>query len=272
MNRKSNIDQQYPLIAPCKKLVINAPITWLKLGFKDVARAPASSLSFGFVMSSMLMAVSFMVWQKGGAWLMMSLLLGFVFFAPIACVGLYAISAQLERNEPVSLLRALRACFKRYIGTELVFILILLVVFLVWARAGSMVSIFLPSSPEASLSSMTNYFLFISIVSLLFLSITFAISVFSLPMIMHRDVDAVTALVTSIHAVLRNKLVMIFWGALIAILILLGILSAGLLLVIILPAIGHAVWYGYQETIDATDFPRHRVGITSKPIKKNSKV
>lgn len=252
-----------PLVAPARNVALIAPFRWLKLGFADLRRAPVVSLSFGFVMSAMIVFVSLMAWQYGSAWIMLSLLCGFVFAAPIACLGTYAISAQLERNQAVSFKRTLRACFKRYLGTELVFALVLLIVFLVWARASSMISIFLPHSGEFQLAEMAGYVTALSLVSLLFLSITFAASVFSLPMIMHRDVDAITAVLTSVNAVLRNKGVMLVWGVLIAATMLVGALTAGLALVAILPAIGHAVWHGYLETIDASAFPRHQIGITA---------
>lgn len=186
----------------------------------------------------------------------------------MACIEIYAIGAQLERGQPVSLTRSIRAWANRVIGTELVFALLLLIVFLIWARAGSAVSIFIPNNPEVKLVEMTGYLFSIEIVSLIFLSLMFSISVFSFPMIMHRDVDAVTAVVTSINAVLRNKIVMLIWGLMIAVLVTLGILSAGLLLIVFLPAIGHAVWYGYKDTIDASAFPRHTQGITSTPINR----
>ena len=252
-----------PFVAPCKVLTIGAPWRWLKLGFNDTRKAPLASLGYGAVMSVMIMSVTFMAWRFGSAWLMLSLLCGFVFIAPLACVGTYAISAQLERGIPVSFRRTLRACFKRYIGTELVFALVLLIIFLVWARASSAVSIFLPSNGDYSLGEMTGYFGFLALIALIFLSITFAASVFSLPMIMHRDVDAITAVVTSVNAVMRNKTVMVLWGFLIASGLVVGVATAGMGLIFFLPTVGHAVWHGYLETIDASAFPRHKVGITA---------
>ena len=263
MENSINHDDQLPFVAPCHELSIGAPLRWLKLGFKDTQKAPLASLGYGTVMSGMIMAVTFMAWKFGSAWIMLSLLCGFVFIAPLACVGTYAISAQLERGQKVSLKRTLRACFKTYIGTELVFALVLLIIFLVWARASSAVSIFLPSSGDYSVTEMAGYLGFLALIALVFLSITFAASVFSLPMIMHRDVDAITAVVTSVNAVMRNKAVMVFWGFLIAAGLIVGVASAGLALVFFLPAVGHAVWHGYLETIDASAFPRHKIGITA---------
>ena len=102
-----------------------------------------------------------------------------------------------------------------------------------------------------------------SMVGAVFAAVTFSASAFSLPMIMHRDVDSITAVVTSINAVLRNKLAMAIWLAIVVIALLVGVLTAFVGLIAIVPVIGYAAWHGYLETIDAEDFPRHMVGITS---------
>lgn len=263
MPDSEHLDSPDPLIAPCNKVDLIAPWRWFKLGLSDSFKAPQSSLLYGFIMSSLMMSTAFIAWRFGSAWLMFIMLCGVVFIAPLACIGTYAISAQLERGLPVSIRRTLRASFKRYIGNELVFTLVLLVVFLLWARATSMISIFLPSGGSYSLQEGAVYFITLAFVCSIFLGISFAASVFALPMIMHRDVDAITAVLTSINAVLRNKIAMFVWVLLIAMLIILGLLTAGIALVIILPAIGHAVWHGYFETIDASDFPLHKVGVTA---------
>jgi uncharacterized membrane protein len=211
----------------------------------------------------LIMLVSALAWQYGSAWILFSMLCGFVFVAPLSCIGIYAISAQLERNEPVSMIRTLRAAFKRHLGTEMVFALVLLIVFLVWARAASVASIFLPDTTDPGLTELLGYIIAGSVVGAIFFGITFSASVFSLPMIMHRQVDAITAVLTSINAVLRNKTAMLVWFGMILAGLMIGVATAGLALIIFLPAVGHAVWHGYLETIDASAFPRHTVGITS---------
>lgn len=264
-NSESSSEKALPFVAPCINLSLGAPWRWLKRGFRDTQRAPLMSLGFGTVMAAILGVLVLAAWQVGSAWAVFSALLGTVFVLPLICIGTYAISAQLERDLPVSFRRTLRASFKRYIGTGLVFALVLLIVFLVWARASSMISIFLPSSSDYSSADMAVYLGTFLTVGMFFLSIIFAASVFSLPMIMHRDVDAITAIVTSINAVMRNKGVMLVWGVLILFGISLCLVTGGVLLVIFLPAVGHAVWHGYMETIDASAFPRHKMGITSIP-------
>jgi uncharacterized membrane protein len=193
---------------------------------------------------------------------------GFVFLAPLACVGLYAISAQLERGQSPRLSRSLRAAFRRHFGNEMLFAIVLLVIFLVWARAGLMVSGFFPVEGEPSLGELAGYLAIGSVVGAVFAVVTFSASAFSLPMIMHRDVDSITAIVTSINAVLRNKFAMLVWLALIVLGLVIGALTAFIGLVIILPVIGYGAWQGYLETIDASEFPRHQAGVTATPRNK----
>lgn len=254
-----------PFAAPCRQVSVFAPFGWLARGVRDFRQAPAASVAYGVVMSAIMALVSLLAWVYGTHWLMLAMIGGFVFLAPLACIGLYAISAQLERGQPPLLRRSLTAAFRRHFGNEMVFALVLLVIFMIWARAGMMVSVFFPVDGEPSLRELSGFLAIGSVVGAVFAAVTFSASAFSLPMIMHRDVDSITAIVTSINAVLRNKLAMVVWLALIMLGLLVGAATAFLGLVVILPVIGYGVWHAYLETIDAGAFPRHSAGITSVP-------
>ena len=254
-----------PFVAPCRQLSPLAAFGWIRKGISDWRRAPQASLAYGIFMASVMAIVSMLAWLYGSIWFMFAMLGGFVFLAPLSCIGLYAISAQLERGQPPLLARSLRAAFKRHFGNEMMFAIILLVIFLVWARAGAMVSIFFPTDGSPELEDLAAYLTVGSVVGALFATVTFSASAFSLPMLMHRDVDSITAVVTSINAVLRNKTAMAVWMTIIVVGLLIGAATAFVGMVFILPVIGYGAWHGYLETIDARDFPRHTVGITSIP-------
>ena len=254
-----------PFVAPCRTLSPFAPFRWLRLGYRDFRRAFRQSASYGVFMAVTIALVCILAWRYGSYWFMLAMLGGFVFLAPLTCIGLYAISAQLERGQEPSIKRALRAGFRRYIGNEMVFALVLMVIFLVWARAGAMASVFYPVSGNPQPRELIGYLSIGSAVGAVFAAVTFSASAFSLPMIVHRRVDAVTGVVTSINAVLRNKFAMTVWLTLIVAGLVLGAATACVGLVVILPVIGHAAWHGYLETIDADAFPRHEVGVTATP-------
>jgi uncharacterized membrane protein len=254
-----------PFVAPCRELSPFAPFGWLRKGVQDLARAPQLSLAYGFFMALIMAIVVWLAWAYGSQWFMLAMLGGFVFIAPLSCIGLYAISAQLERDQAPSMSRSLRAAFKRHIGNEMIFAIALLIVFLVWARAAVMISIFFPVGATPQFADLIPYLTIGTAVGAFFAIVTFSVSAFSLPMIMHRDVDSITAIVTSINAVLRNKFPMIVWLTLIMVGLVVGMLTAFVGLIVILPVIGFGAWHGYLETINADEFPRHSVGITSVP-------
>ena len=256
---------ELPFAAPCRQLSPFACLGWLRAGVADFRRAWLQSLAYGVFMALTIALVCGLAWRYGSYWFMFAMLGGFIFLAPLTCIGLYAISAQLERGQPPSLRRALRAGFKRYIGNEMVFALVLMVIFMVWARAGATVSIFFPEQTDARLADLALYLSIGTAVGAVFATVTFSASAFSLPMIVHRRVDAVTGVVTSINAVLRNKLAMMIWLGVIVSGVLLGVATAFVGLAVFLPIIGHAAWHGYLETIDASGFPRHEIGVTATP-------
>lgn len=256
---------ELPFVAPCRDLAPSAPLGWLRLGARDFRDALPQSLCYGCFMALVIALVCWLAWRYGSYWFMLAMLGGFVFLAPLTCIGLYALSAQLERREPPSLRVALRETLTRHLGNEMIFALALLIVFLVWARAAAMISVFMPARGHPGLADLGPYLLVGTGVGAIFAFLTFSVSAFSLPMIMHRRVDAITAVVTSINAVLRNPLTMLVWLGLIVLALIIGFATAFLGLVVVLPVIGHAVWHGYLETVDASEFPRHSAGVTALP-------
>ena len=260
-----------PFIAPCRKVSLFAPFRWIRLGVADLVQAPQQSMVYGLAVAVLIGAVSLVAWFRGSQWIMFGMLGGFVFLAPLVCVGLYAISAQLERGQEPVLARSLRAAFRRHIGNEAVFALVLLVIFLVWSRAAVIVTaVMYPTDGNPTTPELVSFLVFGSGVGAIFAAVTFSASAFSLPMIMHRDVDSVTAIVTSVNAVLRNKGAMMVWLALIIFGLVLGVVTAFVGLIVIIPVIGYATWHGYEETINASAFPRHHEGITATPRPNSS--
>ncbi|MBK6452053.1 MAG: DUF2189 domain-containing protein [Proteobacteria bacterium] len=259
-----------PFVAPCRRLGTWEPIGWLRLAWSDFKTAPRQSLTYGAVVVLLSWALAYIAIRFGGYFELLALVSGFILLAPLLAVGTYSISEQIERGRQPSLRRCL-VVGRRAFGNLMVFALILMIVFLVWWRAASAVHIFFPvdmTSPD-----WTDYLQFLGIgsaVGSIFAVIVFAAAAFSLPMLVDREADSVTAVVSSINAVLRNKPAMVVWAALIVVavspgfaLLLLGReRGAGFALVmallgITLPLIGHATWHAYRATIDASAWPRN---------------
>jgi uncharacterized membrane protein len=85
-----------------------------------------------------------------------------------------------------------------------------------------------------------------AVVGGLFAAFSFAISTFSIPMLLAEKVDAFTAMGTSISMVFRNLPVMLVWGAIVLALFLICIVTGLVGLVVIFPLLGHATWHSYR--------------------------
>lgn len=248
--------EQLPFAAPCKKLEANAPFRWIKLGWQDLRQAPVQSLSYGAILVICSYLMTFLAITFGNLVLLLAMLSGFIFVGPVLAMAFYDISSQLQRGRKPTLGHSIRESW-RHLGNEMMFAVILLIIFMVWARAASMTHIFYPMLARPNLAQLATFLGVGTIVGSLFAAFVFCVSAFSLPMIIDRKADMVTAVVTSFNAVLRNKAAMAVWALVIIAAVALGIITAFIGLAVTLPLLGHATWHAYQETIDSSAWPRH---------------
>lgn len=251
-------DQREPIppkthLVPCRKLETGAAFSWLKAGLKDFKDSLDISLIYGAFVFLVSAFVAFLAWKLGGFILLLSALSGFVFVAPLLAFGLYSVSRQLCEGRKPQLAATIRA-IKRPLGNSMVFTIVLLVIFLLWARAGMMVQVFFPIGGEPDWSHVVTFLLIGSAVGSIFAAVSFAASVFSLPMLANRDIDVITAVISSINGALRNKSAMFVWAMLICSLTLVGFLTAGIGLIFIIPWLAYATWHGYRAALDVSEW------------------
>lgn len=242
-----------PFVIPSRELPFDAPLRWLRLGWHDLRRAPALSALFGLIIVLISAAISWFAWSLGRFALLATLLSGFVYVAPLLGVGLYSVSRGLLAGRAPRLADAF-VIARRVLGHAGVFALIQLVIILIWSRAGMMVTAFVPV-PAGDDHALAEFLVIGSVVGSVFAAITFAVAAFSLPMIADRDVDMVTACISSINAVLRNKAVMALWAILICVLTALGFATALLGLGVVMPWLAYATFHAYRDTMDASAWP-----------------
>jgi uncharacterized membrane protein len=243
-----------PLAAPCRALEAGAALRWLRLGWADLCRAPRQSLVYGAAMVVVSYVIAAGAWAFGNLGLYLGLLSGFVFLGPLLALNLYAISDQLERSRPLSLHASLRRA-RAQLGNAMVFALVLMIIFLVWARAATMVHVFFPVDASVVWRDLAMFLGVGSVVGAIFCVVVFTASAFSLPMILDRRVDMITAVISSANAVLRNKAAMLVWALIIVACVLAGFATAFLGLAVLLPLLGYATWHAYRDTIDASAWP-----------------
>lgn len=241
-------------VVPCRDLSPTDPFRWLALGWRDFRAAPRVSLVYGLCVFLASAALAWLAWKLGGFVLLLSALSGFIFIAPLLAFALYSVSRQLYEGRTPSLRRTLRA-MRRPLGNAAIFALVLLIVFLVWARAGMMVHVFFPVDGRPQLGDIVTFLLVGSAVGSLFAAFTFAAAAYSLPMLANRDVDVVTAVVSSINAVLRNKWTMAVWALVIVLITGLALATALLGLIVAIPWLAYATWHSYRAALDVSEWP-----------------
>jgi uncharacterized membrane protein len=255
MQTQGYIGDDAPLYAPCRKLSLGAPFRWLKLGWQDFRRVPLHSLSYGVLFALIGWLLLYFAWIRDNDALVFSLLFGFLIVGPILSFGLYDISNQLEQNRKPSFRHERSKAFHE-MGHELMFGLMLVMLFLILTILVSMVMWTEPTPAQLSVSPAltVSALAYVSstdalVLAVIFAAVVFCASAFALPMILHRDVDAMTALVTSVNAVMRNLRVSALWALLIFVLVAAGFATALIGLVFVVPLLGYASWHAYREAI-----------------------
>ncbi len=249
-------EKPLPFAAKANIVPINAPLKWIRQGAADMKRAPLVSLSYGFVMTLLSVLIAYCSWRFGALGLYLGMASGFLLIGPVLAIGLYSFSCQIEQErKPV-----LGYCVHEggsHIKDMLIFSFILLIIFMIWARAATAVHIFFPEKAEYTAMDLALFLGIGTAIGAIFSTVVFTASAFSLPMIMDRKTDAITAVITSINAVLRNKLTMLVWAIIIVAFVAAGFLTFFIGFIVFLPLIGHATWHAYRDTIDASDWPEN---------------
>jgi uncharacterized membrane protein len=172
----------------------------------------------------------------------------------------YSLSHRLEHDHKLPRLFVPLLSWRANPASFGLFTVMLLFVLISWERLSAiLVGLFLSGSGSAGLSELlsvsgirehTEFFLAYMAFAAVLALLMFSLSVVSLPMMLHRQVDFATALVTSFMATRLNFPVMLLWGILIAGLIVIGMATHFIAMAVIFPLLGHASWHAYRDLIE----------------------
>ena len=229
---------------------------WLSAGWTDLMNRPGLSFAYGLGVLAVSIVVISGMWLFGWVQILFPALAGFMVVGPFVSIGLYEKSRALSRGEKVTLARMIFVKAKS--GGQVLFAGALLVLLMmVWMRAAVIIyALFFGVRPfpgldhiVATLLTTPSGWLMLIVgtaVGALFAALSFSISVFSIPMLLDKNVDVMTAVGSSMVLVWNNRPLMICWGALVAVLFVVCILTGLLGLIVIFPLLGHASWHAYE--------------------------
>ena len=248
-------------IAPKTRVLDVADIKHaLKAGLSDFASAPLFGLFFAgiFTLGGIFMLVALTVFHK--TWLIIPVAIGFPLIGPFAAVGLYQVSRRLAAGEKPQWRDVLLTVFNQKERQFSWMAFVVLFIFWIWMyQIRLLLALFLGFKTFSSiagfiavLTTTTNGLLFLgigTIIGAVLSLVLFSVTIIAMPLLLEHELDFVTAMIVSVQTVLKSPVIMLVWGAIIAVSILVAMVPLFLGLLLVLPVLGHATWHLYKRAI-----------------------
>ena len=232
----------------------------LKAGFSDFLARPVMSGFFGLFYAVFgILFVWCLVWL-GKVWMVIPAAIAFPLVAPFAAAGLYEISRRLQKEESFGwseILTVMAHQRKREMGW-----MAFVTLFILWVWFYQFRTVLVIVLQDSSFSDLDGFlhtvfftpegWTFLAIgfcVGVVLSAVLFSVTVIAMPMLLDREIDFVSAMLTSIRVVTENPVVMLSWATIIAVTMVLSLVPAFLGLIFTLPILGHATWHLYQRAV-----------------------
>lgn len=228
---------------------------WLIAAWNDLCAVPVPSLLYGAALVAVGWGVTTLLVLLNMGWMILPSAAGAVLFGPAVTVSLYRFSRRRAGLGGGGIAAP---------GQIFLVGVVMMVLSLMWLRSATLLfAVFFGLHPFPGLLDSVSTLLstprglaLVSVGSLvggLFAAFGFAISAFSFPMLVHRDIDGFSAMALSFDAVLRNFRLALIWGGTITCLIGLSLVTGLLGLILVFPLLGYATWHAYADLFESND-------------------
>jgi uncharacterized membrane protein len=234
--------------------------TALRKGWEDFAALRTDVIFIVLLYPIIGLSLSAFAFHRDLLPLIFPLMSGFALLGPIAAVGLYEMSRRRERGEPAGFGTAIGVLGSPSIAAILTIGLGLIFVFVTWMlTAYAIFTITLgPATPVSISAFLRDVFttgagwamLILGCgVGFVFAAATLAMTIVSIPLLLHRHVGVPMAIMTSLEVTRKNPVVVAAWGLIVAALLVLGTIPVFLGLIFVFPVLGHATWHLYRLAV-----------------------
>ncbi len=235
-------------------------VVCLHQGWRDFLAAPQYGLFFGAFYAlggNIIIAMAFF-W--GLSYLAYPLAVGFILLGPFVAVGLYEVSRRLETGTPLTWKGVLGVIYEQRRHELPWMAFVVLFIFWIWIyQVRLLMALFLGMHASADLHrlvheifSTTDGWTFLVVghlVGAVLSLLLFSVTVVSCPLLLDRNVDFITAIITSIKAVNVNTVPMLLWGVIVVLSMIAASIPAFLGLLFVLPILGHTTWHLYRRLV-----------------------
>lgn len=238
-----------------RQVELHTPFAWLRAGLDDLRAAPLPSLFYGLCFAVIGYVLAYVLRYQPQHIAAASA--GFMLLGPVLAIGLYSLSQRREAGLPQRLVPTLTA-WRKNLYNLLLFLLVLSVIFLVWARASLLSFAVFYAGNLPTLADLLRQivapdnFVFLGIwlgIGFCFATLVFLISVTTVPMMLDRNTDAISAALTSVRVVAANLGPMAVWAAIIAWATAAALLMGFIGIIVVGPLLGHASWHAYRSLV-----------------------
>ncbi|NOE28069.1 DUF2189 domain-containing protein [Ruegeria sp. HKCCD6157] len=255
-----NLTPQQRDIPQVNKITTDDIRASLKAGFSDFLARPVLSGFFGLFYAVFgILLVWALIWL-GQIWMIIPAIVGFPLVAPFAAAGLYEMSRRLQKGESfgwAEILSVMANQRKRELGWMA---FVTLFIFWVWIyQVRLWLAIILQNASFSDFDGFLNTvfftpqgWIFLAVGTCIgaFLSaVLFSVTVVAMPLLLDRETNFISAMLTSLRVVSESPAVMLSWAAIISVTILLSLVPAFLGLIFTLPILGHTTWHLYQRAV-----------------------
>ncbi len=248
-----------PLANRVRRVPVDRPWAWISAGWQDLQRSKAIGWAYGMALVLAGWCLTLLLFEADTLWATLPATAGFFLLAPLLATGLYETSRQLEQGGSPTLADAVRG-FRRNGSQVAVIGVALLVLHLFWVRIAGLLFMlcfglnFHPGLEELPLAMLRSSMMLPFLIAgtgfgLVLATVSFAITVVSIPMLVDRDISALEAITVSIQAAMTNWRAMTLWAGLIVLFTGLALVPFYLGLIVALPVIGHATWHAYRDLV-----------------------
>jgi uncharacterized membrane protein len=240
---------------PARKIGLRDPFTWLSSGWRSFIANWKPAVLFGGIFAATGAGIS--LFALSHPQLMFAFWSGFLLIAPILSMVIFHLAQRHDRLQTTSMRHSGKLLLNN-IGSSLLLALLLALIMIAWIRTSTLVTAIYAGNLGSGLDVSGAFFsldnsgllLTLSGVGAVFAVATFSLLAWSMPMLARGGTDPVTAMASSVRAVVTQAAPMLLWGGLVAVLTLASMATFFVAFVVVFPWLGFATWEAYKQVFE----------------------